>query len=105
MTDALVFKKDYCIVIIESKFIGLLQANNFRHINRFKEAAFGDLISGINDGSTIIHIKGVPIPFSEDPSYFSFLTLQKDTDKKFYIKKYNVILDDDPEKAQIEVEA
>jgi hypothetical protein len=64
VTDALVFKKTYCVVVIESSSIGLLQANGFRHISKAKEAALGDLLDIINDGSRIIHMKGVPVPFN-----------------------------------------
>ena len=51
----------------------------------------------------------MPIPFDEDVDYFSFLALQRDADKEYYIKRYNVRLNKDkpenPTLSRIELDA
>ena len=49
VTDALVFKQNYCVVVIASTTIGLLQASGFRHISRAKEATLEDFIDYVKD--------------------------------------------------------
>ena len=71
VTHALVYKKLLSVVVIESTAIVLLQANQFRHISKEKEATVADALDRINERSSrIIHIKGVPIPFESDPDSF-----------------------------------
>ena len=45
------------------------------------------------------------MPFGQATNYFSFLTLQRDSNYKFYIKKYNVLMDADPTQSRFKLEA
>lgn len=87
VTDALLYNRDFAILVLEQKKIGLVKID-FRRLAKKEAYKETDFISIINEGNKVIRLAGLKDKVTNPK--FSFVTLERDSNRKYYLRGYSI---------------